>query len=379
MLLIALACGCGGDTNKSERPDAGHMDPGGGDGDAPGCGIQIPLYPGYTDPLVWSEANLNACDAACPGLQDTTCIRANCPDATAFFTCIDEELYACQTSPGHACYREYTEWNCCAFESCGDQQTDDQRSACLQRSCSAENNTVEECYAANPTSSSFVACRQSAYDTCLGANNTSCTPADADSVAGYAGTRPWTRAYTAAEYAACVSTCKGALNQAQCFDTKCPGAAEYRECIGEEATACTTQAGGECRGDWETVFCCARSKCSGVSSAQFSACLDSACASEVDAFNTCDANSREGTCKASAEAACALDHDDAGAPDSGASHPVFDGGMPDASTPHNNEDGGTPDGGVSNAFTKARASTGPQPRSLPRLQRVSPRHVPLGR
>ncbi|MFT3922467.1 MAG: hypothetical protein QM778_08035 [Myxococcales bacterium] len=317
IVLLALAAGCGGDDHKAKRPDGGSAD-GGGDGDGPGCGIEIPVYPGYTDPLVWSEANLAACNAACPGLQSTDCIQANCPGAADFFTCLDEELYACQTSPGHDCYREYGEWNCCAFENCGDQQGDSQVRACLQQNCSTENNTVEECYTADQTSPGFVACRDAAYDNCLGTDSGgTCTPADADPISGYEDARPWTKTYSSDDYDACIAMCKGQPNQAVCMNSKCPGAPEYRECIVEETAACTTQAGGECRGAWETVFCCARTKCGGATtSSQLDACLQSACKTEYDAFNTCDTGSREGPCKAPAEAACVV-------------QPATDGGVPD--------------------------------------------------
>lgn len=326
IVLLALTCACGDD--KSKNPDAGSNPDGGRPGNGPGCDLEIGSYEGYTGPLVWSEAHLQACDQACPGLTPVDCLQNNCPKAAEFFTCLDEELYACQTSPGQDCRLEYEDWNCCAFENCNDEKTDQDIRACLQSNCSAANNTVEECYVSNTASPGFVRCRENAYNSCL--IPISCKPEDASPIEGYVGTRTWKKAWTNAEHDACVTSCSGAPVPAVCQNTKCPGAAAYLNCMVEETAACTTQAGGECRESWENVFCCARTNCGGAGdTAQLDACLKSLCDTEYATFNTCDQDSREGSCKATAAAACAVDQGDAGvppgdagAPDSGAAASV---------------------------------------------------------
>jgi hypothetical protein len=325
--LMALACACG-DNDHKKSPDSG-APPDDGRGSGAGCGLEVGSYPGYQDARVWNEADLAACNALCPSLQPVECLQANCPGAPEFFTCLDEQLYACQTSPNQDCRLEYEDWNCCAFESC-DNTPDSQLRSCLMENCSIENSTVEECYVSDTASPGFVQCRDAAYESCLVPID--CIPADANPLGGYTDARTWTKAWTAAEYTACMANCKGDLSPTACINSRCPGAAEYRTCVNEETATCSTQPAGECRGDWDSVFCCARTNCAGAATtAQLQVCLETVCTKEVAAFNACDVASREGTCKATAEAACAVAMPDAGTPMDSGADPMEDAG-PDASS-----------------------------------------------
>ncbi len=321
--LVALACACGNDGERKGTADAGPKSDGGRSSGA-GCGIEIADYEGYSGPRVWSEGDLAACLAVCPDLT-TTCLEASCPGAFEFFGCLDEELYACQTSPGQDCRLEYEDWTCCAYESCQGMQGETLRQ-CLGDNCSVENSTVEECYVSDTASPSFVTCREAAYDSCL--VPIACTPADASPVAHFTSARPWTRAWTAAEYDACIADCAGALSPVACQNETCPYAAHYRACISVETANCTTQQGAECRDEWEKVFCCARLNCANAATnADLAACLETLCPQDYGVFNDCNEAALAGTCAAPAEAACALAEPDAGTPpDSGL--PEDDGGVP---------------------------------------------------
>jgi hypothetical protein len=322
MVLVALASACG-DDDKGPKPDAGRSDDAGLSPNGPGCDEQIGVYPGYDGPLVWSEDDLAACEAACPDLQPASCRAEKCPNEQAFFACIDEELYACQTSPGQDCRLEYEQWNCCFFDNCSEVQTDQEFQTCVADNCDAEFSTVEECYFSDTESPGFSRCLNTAYDSCFGTPApASCDRTMASPEKGYAGERRWTKAWSAQDFKACMDTCKNEPVVSLCMNDECPGAAAYRLCLANETAACTSKTEGDCRGEWEDRFCCVRESCSDVAdAAELRTCTASSCGSEADAFTACVDKNLAGSCVAPAEAACApQDGPDGGAddPDAGA-------------------------------------------------------------
>src|SRR5688572_5499928 len=55
---------------------------------------QAPAFPAFAGQLAWSEADLSACDSACPGFE-AACVTEGCPGYAEFLGCFRAELNFC--------------------------------------------------------------------------------------------------------------------------------------------------------------------------------------------------------------------------------------------------------------------------------------------
>lgn len=119
-----------------------------------------------------------------------------------------------------------------------------------------------------------------------------------------AGTPVW----SAAELEACEGSCPS--GSVACFSERCPSRAEHVACVADSLDACLSQVGGRCREQWALYVCCSVDACdTALDDEQLTACVQSECASDLDAYALCadaaHADPQE-ACLASAESACLL-------------------------------------------------------------------------
>lgn len=260
-------------------------------------------YAGYGQPAPWSASDFELCSANCPGFESEPCVLLNCPRANDFFACVDEELYACQTSPDGSCRATYEAYGCCADQHCAGTAAG--QLDCLARECELESDAVEACYRGDAKSQAFEGCLDKAYARCFDPNAV-CMRERAAPLPGYASVRTWTKPWPKGDLAQCESDCERALSRTACIDEACPGSSQYQSCVKAERDACNSAAGGACRTPWEGVFCCARSDCADATAgAGFTQCLATQCRAQIALFDACTSANTAGACDVQAQAHCA--------------------------------------------------------------------------
>ena len=128
-----------------------------------------------------------------------------------------------------------------------------------------------------------------------------CTAADAFEQVGRFGNRwslpkPWTEA----QLEACIAVCRGDLN---CFEAMCEGGTQFVDCYIGEVPYCAGDAQeATCPEEARIARCCViDNEClDAPTDDQFSACVDTACGEDLDAFYECAVE----TCEEASLAAC---------------------------------------------------------------------------
>ncbi len=172
--------GSGGANNGVTIPDAG----GGEKLPFPTCDRDnVPSYPENEAPLVWTEAEFDACAAACPDF-DSPCLSEKCPNAEAFSDCIDDNLLACLSSDGGDCNTEWETYVCCTDIHCFDTDVAEaELETCIDTNCSSEVAKFKTCVDDELES------RSTLRNRCIAPSVTACLkPTDDAGVSGDAGT-----------------------------------------------------------------------------------------------------------------------------------------------------------------------------------------------
>src|SRR5688572_24094133 len=111
-LLMLSGAACGSDGKKDDKPggdgdgdkaDSGAGDGDTGDGDTGGDGdatCNPEGTPMSEDTMIWTSEDWDACSTACGEAPDyDVCAKEKCtPGADTFFTCLDDNLYACASA-----------------------------------------------------------------------------------------------------------------------------------------------------------------------------------------------------------------------------------------------------------------------------------------
>jgi hypothetical protein len=327
MMLVALACACGGGSGKKQNKDAGNnLD--GGNGNLSCDRTGITQEPGWGKAPPWTTADTEACDAACPGGEDS-CRMSKCHGYADFVECYNEEYVSCATKTGEPCRSEYELLVCCSTTECPNASSQQEFTDCVNANCAKPSDDFNTCLNDKVDSPASTTCDNQAFATCVAgadagvsADAGTCDTSKVKPKAGYSGTPT----FTAADLAACNTACANLsfTDQASCHSSKCPGYEAYSACQNAEIAACLSKPGAGCRKPWENLECCAEAACSTNATAT---CLHDSCGGEQTAFASCVQTKSSATCAASAQTAC-LATGDAGAgpadagPDGAVGHAV---------------------------------------------------------
>ena len=181
---MALICsvGCGaeaGDDNPTD--DKGEMtgsatgdqddDDAPSDGNGGECSpAAAPVLSSYPGEKVWTFADFQACQAACPPPPpgqdpDPTCIPTQCaPGGDLFSDCVSLELNACLSGGTSPCRAEFGAQYCCVVENCDVESDAETLATCLQDLCEDERAAYSRCGLADEV---FNPCATRAVQTCL--------------------------------------------------------------------------------------------------------------------------------------------------------------------------------------------------------------------
>jgi hypothetical protein len=97
---------------------------------------------GWVEGPVWTEAELDACDARCEAQSDVgTCFAERCDDGERFNDCLTTTLARCAGGPAGDCRAEYEAFVCCLDECFA--RTD--RDSCAQERCGPLGQTFGRC------------------------------------------------------------------------------------------------------------------------------------------------------------------------------------------------------------------------------------------
>lgn len=165
-LLLAAACG-GTPADDEQARDASMADSASvPDAGAPVC-HRASVDPTTSGSPVWTKAEAEACDRACPD-ADAECFTANCPRYAAHAQCVADQFDACVTLPEGVCRGPWEAAVCCARERCADV-TDTELDACIERDCERPLAGFVDCADAAFADEAGDACFEAARADCLSA------------------------------------------------------------------------------------------------------------------------------------------------------------------------------------------------------------------
>jgi hypothetical protein len=134
----------------------------------------------YDGEKVWTQADFDACNTACPEDSAPDCILTDCaPGGDKFAACFQQEVYACLSGGTSPCRAQFGAQYCCGVDKCdlNNEADADKLTACLQSSCGKERDDFNACAGADEV---FQPCVTRGLANCLADGNAADDPAATD-------------------------------------------------------------------------------------------------------------------------------------------------------------------------------------------------------